>query len=243
MQFFGAAFFLLRSASGCLSVCCCAGLLISATSRLILSLLSPPRWFGDATFLAKRKWPKIGQRGFPFGNPFDGKGLCGPYPQWRQAAVTVVPTSHVPPANAAKQVGRKYEWRHLPLRGSRGRHFTVFQSQPPGRQPVGRKVKSPRAVGPAPRPDGGGLGRQTLILAWGPNGRLEPSTNPVGGQAARPLGKPGASQNCPQLYQGESGGLEPSTKPVAGQAAATLHSLSPQRGSRALPGQSLVTFF
>ena len=62
---------------------------------------------------------------------------------------------------------------------------------------------------------------------WGPKGSLEPSTKPVAGQAAGPLGKPNASQNCPQLYQGESGGLEPSTKPVAGQAGATLHSLSP----------------
>ena len=120
-----------------------------------LFLFSPIRWSGDATFLAKRKWPKIGQRGFPFGNPFDGKGLCGPYPQSRQAAVTVHPTSHVPPANAAKQVGRKYVWRHLPLRGTRGQHFTVFQYQPPGRQPFGLKVKSPRAFGPAPLPEGG----------------------------------------------------------------------------------------
>ena len=69
--------------------------------------------------------------------------------------MTVHPTGHVPPANAAKQVGRKYVWRHLPLRGSRGRHFTVFQSQPPGRQPFGLKEKSPRAFGPAPLPEGG----------------------------------------------------------------------------------------
>ena len=87
----------------------------SAAQGFFLFLFRSRHWSGDATFLAKRKWPKIGQRGFPFGNPFDGKGLCGPYPQWRQAAVTVHPTSHVPPANAAKQVGRKYVWRHLPL--------------------------------------------------------------------------------------------------------------------------------
>ena len=62
---------------------------------------------------------------------------------------------------------------------------------------------------------------------WGPKGSLEPSTNLVAGQAAGPLEMPGASQNCPQPYQGESGGLEPSTKPVAGQAGATLHNLSP----------------
>ena len=95
-----------------------------------------------------------------------------------------------------------------------------------------------------PAPLGQGGGRQPsppLVVAgsgltfppwlgcrkWGPKGSLEPSTKLVAGQAAGPLGKLGASQNCPQLYQGESGGLEPSTKPVAGQAAAPLHSLSP----------------
>ena len=45
------------------------------------------------------------------------------------------------------------------------------------------------------------------------------------------------------LSRGPKGSLEPSTKPVAGQAGATLHSLSPQKGSRGLPGQSLATFF
>ena len=72
------------------------------------------------------------------------------------------------------------------------------------------------------------LGRmQEISPPRGPKGSLEPSTNLVAGQAAGPLGMPGASQNCPQLYQGESGGLEPSTKPVAGQAGAPLHNLSP----------------
>ena len=78
---------------------------------------------------------------------------------------------------------------------------------------------------------------------WGPKGSLEPSTNLVAGQAAGPLGKPGASQNCPRPYQGESGGLEPSTKPVAGQAAAPPAQPVALEGSRALPGQSLATFF
>ena len=36
-------YFLYPGAAGRLSFYCCAGLLISATSRLILSLLSPPR--------------------------------------------------------------------------------------------------------------------------------------------------------------------------------------------------------
>ena len=54
----------------------------------------------------------------------------------------------------------------------------------------------------------------------GPKRQPGTAANLVAGQAAGPLGKPGASQNCPQLYQGESGGLEPSMKPMAGQAAA-----------------------
>ena len=43
-------------------------------------------------------------------------------------------------------------------RGTRGQHFTVFQYQPPGRQPFGLKVKSPRAFGPTPLPEGGPWG-------------------------------------------------------------------------------------
>ena len=87
----------------------------------------------------------------------------------------------------------------------------------------------------------GSAGR--ISLSRGPKGSLEPSTNLVAGQAAGPLGKPGASQNCPRPYQGESGGLEPAMKPMAGQAAAPLHFLSPLRGPGGLPGQSLATFF
>ena len=91
-----------------------------------------------------------------------------------------------------------------------------------GRQP------SPPAVRGGIWADVSPLGRmQEISPPRGPKGSLEPSTNLVAGQAAGPLGKPGASQNCPLPYQGESGGLEPSTKPVAGQAGATLHSLSP----------------
>ena len=56
----------------------------------------------------------------------------------------------------------------------------------------------------------------------GPKRQPGTAANLVAGQAAGPLEKPNASQNCPRLYQGESGGLEPSTKPVAGQAAGPL---------------------
>ena len=77
----------------------------------------------------------------------------------------------------------------------------------------------------------------------GPKRQPGTAANLVAGQAAGPLEKPNASQNCPRPYQGESGGLEPSMKPMAGQAAAPLHSLSPLRGPGGLPGQSLATFF
>ena len=68
-----------------------------------------------SAFLTRQKGTKKRPKGLPLWEPLYGKGLCGPYPQWRQAAVRVRPTGHVPPANAAKQVGRKYVWRHLPL--------------------------------------------------------------------------------------------------------------------------------
>ena len=77
----------------------------------------------------------------------------------------------------------------------------------------------------------------------GPKRQPGTAANLVAGQAAGPLGKSFASQNCPQLYQGESGGLEPAMKPMAGQAGAPLLSLSPLRGPGGLPGQSLATFF
>ena len=54
----------------------------------------------------------------------------------------------------------------------------------------------------------------------GPKRQPGTAANLVAGQAAGPLEMPGASQDCPQLYQGESGGLEPAMKPMAGQAAA-----------------------
>ena len=84
------------------------------------------------------------------------------------------------------------------------------------------------------------LGR---MQEMGPKRQPGTAANPVAGQAAGPLEKPGDSQNCPQLYQGESGGLEPAMKPMAGQAGAPLRFLSPLRGPGGLPGQSLATFF
>ena len=78
----------------------------------------------------------------------------------------------------------------------------------------------------------------------GPKRQPGTAANLVAGQAAGPLGKPGASQNCPQLYQGESGGLEPAMKPMAGQAGAPLCFLSPRRGSKGLaPGRFFVPFW
>ena len=77
----------------------------------------------------------------------------------------------------------------------------------------------------------------------GPKRQPGTAAKPVAGQAAGPLEKPGASQNCPRLYQGESGGLEPAMKQMAGQAGAPLRFLSLLRGPGGLPGQSLATFF
>ena len=183
--------------------------------------------------MIKRKWPKIDQRGFPFGNPFDGKGLCGPYPQWRQAAVTVHPTSHVPPANAAKQVGRKYEWRHLPLRGSRGQHFTVFQSQPPGRQPFGLKVKSPRLPSAGRSPS-----RRGAPSYPGGQGQPRFRREQRAGWADAPLPGP-AAQGAPILPGGQwrpGFGRESSGRPGRHPP---LDGCRPARGPGGLPGRSL----
>ena len=77
----------------------------------------------------------------------------------------------------------------------------------------------------------------------GPKRQPGTAANLVAGQAAGPLERTSAPQNCPRLYQGESGGLEPAMKPMAGQAGAPLRFLSPLRGPGGLPGQSLATFF
>ena len=81
---------------------------------------------------------------------------------------------------------------------------------------------------------------QEISLTRGPKGSLEPSTKPVAGQAAGPLEKPNALQNCPQLYQGESGGLEPAMKPMAGQAGAT-RGRGPSAEGPPLRGKSALT--
>ena len=83
-----------------------------------------------------------------------------------------------------------------------------------GRQPSPPAVRGGIWADPAP------LGR---VWEMGPKRQPATAANPVAGQAAGPLGKSFASQNCPQLYQGESGGLEPAMKPMAGQAGAPLH--------------------
>ena len=77
----------------------------------------------------------------------------------------------------------------------------------------------------------------------GPKRQPGTAAKPVAGQAAGPLGKPGALQNRPQLYQGESGGLEPAANQAAGQAGAPLHSLSPRRGSKGLAPWSVFGYF
>ena len=52
----------------------------------------------------------------------------------------------------------------------------------------------------------------------GPKRQPGTAANLVAGQAAGPLGKPGASQNCPQLYQGASGGPDSAANRAAGRA-------------------------
>ena len=184
--------------------------------------------------MTRQKGTKKRPKGLPLWEPLYGKGLCGPYPQWRQAAVTVVPTGHVPPANAAKQVGRKYVWRHLPLRGSRGQHFTVFQYQPPGRQPFGLKVKSPRACGPAPLPEGGPHPTQ--------GGRVSPDSAANSGRAG--LTPPSLAQRRRerQSYQGASGGPDSAANRAAGRADTPAGWLSPCTGARGAPRPLFVTF-
>ena len=112
------------------------------------------------------------------------------------------------------QVGKKYEWRHLPLPsvgGTRGQHFTVFQSQPPGRQPFGLKVKSPRAFGPAPLPEGG-------LLHPTQGGNVSPDSAANSGRAG--LTPPSLAQRCRerQSYQGASGGPDSAANRAAGRA-------------------------
>ena len=85
------------------------------TVALLPIFVQPDPLVRGCAFLTRQKGTKKRPKGLPLWEPLYGKGLCGPYPQWRQAAVMVRPTGHVPPANAAKQEGRKYVWRHLPL--------------------------------------------------------------------------------------------------------------------------------
>ena len=74
----------------------------------------------------------------------------------------------------------------------------------------------------------------------GPKRQPGTAANLVAGQAAGPLEKPVASQNCPRPYQGESGGLEPSTNLVAGQAAAP-RGRGPSAEGPPLRGRSALT--
>ena len=115
---------------------------------------------------------------------------------------------------------------------------------PPGR------IGAPCAAGPgrgASAQPATGRGRfwadvSPLGRVWEMGPKRQPGTaaNLVAGQAAGPLGKPNASQNCPQLYQGESGGLEPSTNLVAGQAGAP-RGRGPSAEGPPLRGRSALT--
>ena len=160
-------------------------------------------------------------------------------------------------------------------RGTRGQHFTGFQYQPPGRQPFGLKVKSPRTFGPAPLPEGGPWGDRPKAY---PGGKRQPRfrREQRAGWADAPLPGP-AAQGAPILPGGqwrpgfgrESSGRPgrhppldalrfaelPTALPGGERRLGTGHETNggPSRsppaqpvaleGSRALPGQSLATFF
>ena len=203
--------------------------------------------------MIKRKWPKI-DRGGPRA-PSEAKGGAGGLRLGPPLVSWPVPSLRSPPGKAvgssAKRQpssggckGRGPSAEGPPLRGRSA--LTGGPVPPCAPLPSGgisisaaRRAEEIASLRGPPRPsppavrggiwaDVSPLGRmQEISPPRGPKGSLEPSTKLVAGQAAGPLGKPGASQNCPLPYQGESGGLEPSTKPVAGQAAAPLHSLSP----------------
>ena len=122
-------------------------------------------------------------------------------------------------------------------RGTRGRHFTVFQSQPPGRQPFGLKVKSPRAFGPAPLPEGG---------PWG--NRLHPIQGPKRqpGTVHETSGGPGC--RAPHECSG-AGSANPTRGPVEARTPPRsaggpgrhppLEGCRLARGPGGLPGRSL----
>ena len=122
-------------------------------------------------------------------------------------------------------------------RGTRGQYFTVFQSQPPGRQPFGLKVKSPRAFGPAPLPEGGPWGNRPKAY---PGGKRQPRfrREQRAGWADAPL--PGAAaQGAPILPGGQwrpGFGRESSGRPGRHPP---LDGCRPARGPGGLPGRSL----
>ena len=74
----------------------------------------------------------------------------------------------------------------------------------------------------------------------GPKRQPGTAANLVAGQAAGPLERTSAPQNCPQPYQGESGGLEPAMKPMAGQAGAP-RGRGPSAEGPPLRGRSALT--
>ena len=100
-------------------------------------------------------------------------------------------------------------------RGTRGQHFTDFQYQPPGRQPFGLKVKSPRAFGPAPLPEGGPWGNRPKAY---PGGKRQPRfrREQRAGWADAPSLELRPRER--QSYQGASGGPDSAANRAAGRA-------------------------
>ena len=90
-------------------------------------------------------------------------------------------------------------------RGTRGQHFTGFQYQPPGRQPFGLKVESPR-LPPAGRPPSrrGALGRQAHSLSRGSvEARIRPRIERQAGPTP-PAGCPSLRRTAHSITRGRA---------------------------------------
>ena len=199
-------------------------------------------WAEVATFLIKRKWPKVvAALGFHSSNTPVGPEVRASLSLPRESDKERPGSPPGPRAGRQPSSGGCRPGLPLDSRPNPGLHW------PPGR------IGAPCAAGPGrgasaqpARCSRRNLGfRYPLGRVWEMGPKRQPGTaaNPVAGQAAGPLEMPNASQNCPLPYQGESGGLEPAAKQAAGQAGAPLRFLSPLRGPGGLPGQSLATFF
>ena len=171
-------------------VFCCAGILISAASRLILFLFRSQRQSPDATFPIKRKWPKtVAALGFHSSNTPIGPEVRASLSLPRESDKERPGSPPDPVRGDSLPAGGCRPGLPLDSRPNPGLHW------PPGR------IGTPCAAGPgrgasAQPATGRGrfwadvspLGRmQEISPPRGPKGSLEPSTKPVAGQAGATL--------------------------------------------------------